>query len=48
MVLIESHYPIGNTGRTPMGVGVMLHLHLLRQWFGLGDAIVWQTLMALM
>ncbi len=35
--LIEPHYPRGRTGRPPMGLDVMLRVHLLQQWFGLSD-----------
>jgi len=35
--LIEPHYPRGKTGRPPMGLDVMLRVHLLQQWSGLSD-----------
>ena len=35
--LIEPHYPRGKTGHPPMGLDVMLRVHLLQQWSGLSD-----------
>ncbi len=31
MALIQPHYPKGKTGRPPMGLDVMLRVHLLQQ-----------------
>jgi IS5 family transposase len=42
--LIEPHYPKGKTGRPPMGLEVMLRVHLLRQWFGLSDPAMEEAL----
>ena len=42
--LIEPHYPKGKTGRPPMGIDVMLRVHLLQQWFGLSDPAMEEAL----
>ncbi|MCP5265132.1 MAG: IS5 family transposase [Burkholderiaceae bacterium] len=42
--LIESHYPKDKTGRPPMGLEVMLRVHLLQQWFGLSDPAMEEAL----
>jgi transposase, IS5 family len=42
--LIEPHYPKGKTGRPPMGLDVMLRVHLLQQWFGLSDPAMEEAL----
>lgn len=42
--LIEPHYPKGTTGRPPMGLEVMLRVHLLQQWFGLSDPAMEEAL----
>ena len=42
--LIEPHYPKGKTGRPPMGLEVMLRVHLLQQWFGLSDPAMEEAL----
>jgi IS5 family transposase len=42
--LIEPHYPKGKTGRPPMGLVVMLRVHLLQQWFGLSDPAMEEAL----
>lgn len=44
VALIEPHYPKGKTGRPPMGVEVMLRVHLLQQWFGLSDPAMEEAL----
>ena len=35
--LIEPHYPTGHRGRPPIGVERMLSIYFLRQWYGLAD-----------
>jgi hypothetical protein len=35
--LVEPHYPIGKTGRPPMGIETILRIHFLQQRFGLSD-----------
>ena len=35
--LIEPHYPKAGKGRQPMGLGVMLRIYCLQQWYGLSD-----------
>ena len=42
--LIEPHYPKAKTGRPPMGLEVMLRVHLLQQWFGLSDPAMEEAL----
>lgn len=42
--VIEPHYPKGKTGRPPMGIDVMLRVHLLQQWFGLSDPAMEEAL----
>lgn len=42
--LIEPYYPKGKTGRPPMGLEVMLRVHLLQQWFGLSDPAMEEAL----
>ena len=42
--LIEPHYPKGKTGRPPMGLEVILRVHLLQQWFGLSDPAMEEAL----
>jgi IS5 family transposase len=44
IALIEPHYPKGKTGRPPMGLDVMLRVHLLQQWFGLSDPAMEEAL----
>jgi IS5 family transposase len=44
IALIEPHYPKGKTGRPPMGIEVMLRVHLLQQWFGLSDPAMEEAL----
>ncbi|HEX3660768.1 MAG TPA: IS5 family transposase, partial [Acidobacteriaceae bacterium] len=35
--LVQPHYPKGENGRPPMGLGIMLRIHFLQQWFNLSD-----------
>ena len=35
--LIEPHYPKGDRGRPPIGIGRMLRIYFLQQWFNLSD-----------
>ena len=35
--LIEPHYPKGENGRPPVGLGIMLRVYFLQQWFNLSD-----------
>jgi IS5 family transposase len=35
--LVGPHYPKGENGRPPMGLGIMLRIHFLQQWFNLSD-----------
>jgi len=42
--LIEPHYPRGKTGHPPMGLDVMLRVHLLQQWFGRSDPAMEEAL----
>lgn len=44
IALIEPHYAKGKTGRPPMGLDVMLRVHLLQQWFGLSDPAMEEAL----
>ena len=44
IALIEPHYPIGRTGRPPMGIATMLRIHFLQQWFGLSDPAMEEAL----
>lgn len=44
IALIEPHYPKARTGRPPMGIDVMLRIHLLQQWFGLSDPAMEEAL----
>ena len=37
VALIEPHYPKGETGRKPVGLGIMLRVYFLQQWFALSD-----------
>jgi IS5 family transposase len=38
--LIEPHYSKGETGRKPVGLGIMLRVYFLQQWFALSDPAV--------
>ena len=44
IALIAPHYPIGRTGRPPMGIATMLRIHFLQQWFGLSDPAMEEAL----
>ncbi len=44
IALIEPHYPKAKTGRPPMGIGTMLRVHFLQQWFGLSDPAMEEAL----
>jgi IS5 family transposase len=35
--LIEPHYPKAGNGRQPVGLGIMLRVYFLQQWFNLSD-----------
>jgi IS5 family transposase len=35
--LVRPHYRKGENGRPPMGLGIMLRIHFLQQWFNLSD-----------
>jgi IS5 family transposase len=35
--LVGPHYPKGENGRPAMGLGIMLRIHFLQQWFNLSD-----------
>jgi len=35
--LVEPHYPTGEMGRKPVGLGIMLRVYFLQQWFALSD-----------
>jgi IS5 family transposase len=35
--LVEPHYPKGEKGRPVMGLGIMLRVYFLQQWFNLSD-----------
>jgi transposase, IS5 family len=37
LALVEPHYPKGETGRKPMGLGIMLRLYFVQHWFALSD-----------
>ena len=37
VALIEPFYPVGKRGRPPLGVGLMLRVYFLQQWYALGD-----------
>lgn len=40
LALIEPHYPKGNNGRPPAGLGIMLRVYFLQHWFNLSDPAV--------
>src|SRR6516164_10013024 len=42
--LVEPHYPKLGNGRPPVGVGRMLRIYFLQQWFNLSDPAVEETL----
>jgi transposase, IS5 family len=35
--LLEPHYPKGENGRPPVGLGIMLRIYFVQQWFNLSD-----------
>jgi len=35
--LVEPHYPKGENGQPPVGLGIMLRMYFLQQWFNLSD-----------
>jgi len=37
LALIEPHYPKAGNGRQPLGLGKMLRIYFLQQWFNLSD-----------
>jgi IS5 family transposase len=37
LALIEPHYPKGDNGRPPVGLGIMLRVYFLQHWFNLSD-----------
>jgi IS5 family transposase len=43
-MLIEPHYPKGQTGRPPFGIATMLRVHFMQQWFGLSDPAMEEAL----
>ena len=44
LALIAPHAPAGKTGRPPFATEVMLHIHLLQQFFGLSDPAMQEAL----
>jgi IS5 family transposase len=36
-VLVEPHYPKGENGRPPVGLGIRLRIYFVQQWFNLSD-----------
>jgi transposase, IS5 family len=37
VALVEPHYPEGEQGRKPVGLGIMLRLYFVQHWFALSD-----------
>jgi transposase, IS5 family len=37
LTLIEPHYPKGEQGRKPVGLGIMLRVYFVQHWFALSD-----------
>jgi IS5 family transposase len=37
LALVEPYYPQGEHGRPPVGLGIMLRVYFLQQWFNLSD-----------
>ena len=37
LALVAPHYSKGETGRKPVGLGIMLRVYFLQQWFALSD-----------
>ena len=42
--LIAPHYPKAGRGRQPRGLGVMLRIYCLQQWYGLSDPVAEEAL----
>ena len=42
--LVEPHYPKGENGRPPVGLGIMLRIYFVQQWFNLSDPGVEEAL----
>ncbi len=42
--LIEAHYPKAGNGRQPVGLGIMLRVYFLQQWFNLSGPGVEEAL----
>ena len=42
--LVEPHYPKAGNGRQPMGLGIMLRVYFVQQWFNLSDPGVEEAL----
>jgi transposase, IS5 family len=40
LTLIEPHYPKGEQGRKPVGLGIMLRVYFVQHWFALSDPAV--------
>lgn len=40
LALVEPHYPKGEQGRKPVGLGIMLRIYFLQHWFALSDPAV--------
>ena len=37
LALVEPYYSKGGTGRKPVGLGIMLRVYFMQQWFALSD-----------
>ena len=37
LTLVTPNYPNGETGRKPVELAIMLHIHFLKQWTALSD-----------
>jgi len=42
--VIRPHYPTGQRGRPPVGLGRMLRIYFLQQWYGLADEALEDTI----
>ena len=42
--LIQPYYPTGQRGRPPVGLGRMLRIYFLQQWYGLADEALEDTI----
>ena len=42
--IIQPYYPTGQRGRPPVGLGRMLRIYFLPQWYGLADAALEDTI----